>query len=191
MRRVSISVALLLLAMLAFHRLAADEGSLLFNSSGGFTADPRMIKELDRLVSQQQQSMRYITIRDANLFHKRFIDRCMGQLPDEVTIEYVGLLGTDNGRRKTRIVTDDVLGALSWHVQTDLVIFDMWISTMRTKETVVKCSIENRDVFVNVLGIDDGRGLDEKLPELGGHSVTELLSLLEIDTPKKKQESKQ
>jgi hypothetical protein len=84
-----------------------------------------------------------------------------------------------------RVVTDDVLGSLSWHVQADLVIFDMWISTMRTKETVVKYSIENRDLFVNVLGIDGGRGLDEKLPELGGHSVKGLLSLLEIDTQKR------
>jgi hypothetical protein len=42
---------------------------------------------------------------------------------------------------------------------------------MRTKETVVKCSIEDRDVFVNVLGIDGRRGLDENLPELGGRSV--------------------
>ena len=56
---------------------------------------------------------------------------------------------------------------------------------MQTKETVVKCSIENRDLFVNVLGINGGRGLDEKLPELGGHSVKQLLSLLEIDTQEK------
>jgi hypothetical protein len=61
----------------------------------------------------------------------------------------------------------------------------MWISTMRTKETVVKCSIEDRDVFVNVLGIDGRRGLDENLPELGGRSVKKLLSLLESDGQRK------
>ncbi len=40
----------------------------------------------------------------------------MDELPQEVTIQYAGILGTDNGRHKLRVVTDDVGGSLDWHV---------------------------------------------------------------------------
>jgi hypothetical protein len=191
-KRSSFVLALALVATPLFHYLTADEIPNLFNSGGGFTDDPQAIKEIERLVAQQRRSMRQITIREANLFHKRFIEICMRELPRTVTIHYVGLLGTDNGRKKVRIHTDanDVGGSLDWHVQADLVIFDMWISTMRTKETVAKCEIEKKDIFVNVLFVDGKRGLDDELAELGGSSVRKILSLLEGRSVKEKPPAK-
>lgn len=188
MKRSSFVLALALVATPLFHSLTADEIPNLFNSGGGFTDDPQEIKEIERLVAQQLRSMRQITIREANLFHRRFIEVCMKELPRTVTIQYVGLLGTDNGRKKVRIHTDanDVGGSLDWHVQGDLVIFDMRISTMRTKETVAKCEIEGKDIFVNVQFVDGKRGLDDELVELGGRSVKEILLLLERGSVKEK-----
>lgn len=179
MKHSSFALAIALFANPVFHHLTAQEPSPLFNIGGGFTDDPRMIQELERLDAQQRKSMQEITIRVANLFHKRFIDTCMEALPREVTLQYVGLLGTDNGRLKVRVLTDDVRGSLKWYVHADVVIFDMWISTMRTKETVAKCVIEKQDIFVNVLFVDGKRGLDDALTELGGRSVRRILSLLE------------
>ena len=74
MKHSSFVLAIALFANPVFHHLTAEETSPLFNSGGGFTDDPRMIKEIERLVAQQRKSMQEITLHVANLFHKRFIE---------------------------------------------------------------------------------------------------------------------
>ncbi len=179
-------LTLALVAVASFQHSTAEQPPIPASSGGGFTDDPQEIKEIERQVDQQQRSMRQITIREANLIHKWFIERCMDELPRAVTVQYVGLLGTDDGRLKTRVVTDDVGGSLGWHVQADLVMFGFWISTMPTKDTVAKCSVETKDIFVNVSFVDGNRGIDAKLQELGGHSVKDILLRIEKGNAKTK-----
>ena len=139
-------------------------GSTLFNQGGGFTNDPAEIKKLDRLARQRQLSMREITIRETTLFHMRIVNECMPTLPDNVFVQYNGQLRTDNGRLKLRVHHDDVVGVLDWAIHTEFVIFDIWLSSMRTQETVVQCKVGNRNLFVNVVNIESGRGGMTRFP---------------------------
>jgi hypothetical protein len=74
---------------------------------------------------------------------------------------------------------------LHWAVSgEDLVVFKFWISTQRTKQTLAKCKLEGRELFVNVDFVTGNQSVDEKLPELGGRSVREVLKHIEKPGPK-------
>jgi hypothetical protein len=147
-------------------------------NGSGFTNDPEEIKEIEQRAALMDKSMRQITIREANLFHKRFVETCMDHLPRNVSLHYHGELATDDGRRKQRIITDEVI-ALNWQVEDTVGLFCFWISTMPTKKTAAKCSIENRYNFVKVYFLMENKSVDEKLPRLGNQSVREILAHLE------------
>jgi hypothetical protein len=90
-------------------------------------------------------------------------------------------LGTDSGRLGQRFDDPEVTPLLEWDVHRGVVIFSLRISTRRTKETLVKCRVDEKDLFVSVPFVDDDRSVDAKLPELGGKSVREVLQFLERD----------
>ena len=145
---------------------------------GDLSADEDLIRD------QQLSDARRITLRQANVFHFYFIERCMEVLPDEVRCRNGGLLATDRGQRVgQRVVApmDDAIGApLQWSVyRNGIGIFSVWISTKRTKQTLAKCAIEGQDIFLNVCFVSHFRNVDAKLPEFGGRSVQEVLRLIE------------
>lgn len=176
MRRALFLLACVTIGMMVFLQLRVD--------GSGFTSDPKEIEEIDRRLSLQGKSMREITIREANLFHKQFVETCMENLPREITLQYIGNLGADNGRHKQRILTDEVTAVLHWNVQDHSVRFSFWISTMETKDTLARCSIEKPDIFVNVDFVDGDRSVNQKLPELGNQSVKDVLYYLNLPRAK-------
>lgn len=119
-----------------------------------------------------------ITAFQINRFHQRLIEQCMPLLPKEVELQYLGVVSTNNGRKKT-IIKDDFGLPLSWAFQDDIVVFSLWISTAPTHATTARCRLDDSTLYVNVDGIDQNRGVDDKLPELGFRSVRQILSSLE------------
>lgn len=95
--------------------------------------------DIRALIEQRQADQRRITIREANLFHRHFIDTCMEVMPQEVTLGYDGLLATDNGRHPLRTFGNviDLGWPVHWGVGRDLLgVFGLWISTQPTKQTL-------------------------------------------------------
>ena len=131
---------------------------------------------------QEQQikaDSRAISIRLANLFHYKFVTSCMQHIPDNLQVQYGGHLGTDSGRLGQRFNDSEVTLFLEWDVHGDLVVFSFRISTKPTKHTLAKCQVDNTELFVEANFVDKNRPVDEKLPELGGLSVKEVLLYLE------------
>jgi hypothetical protein len=153
-------------------------------SHGGEKPDgaARFVKELppDRAAffKQLEADERRITVRQANLFHYRFIHTCMTRLPPNLTVQQGGLLATFNAAKGIWLA-DSIGDPLSWTVFKDLGVFEFWITTAKTKFTLAKCTLEGTDIYVNVIDACGKRTVDEKLPELGGKSVREVFS--EID----------
>jgi hypothetical protein len=134
------------------------------------------------LLEQRFSDARRITIRQANLFHRRFIEACMKSLPVEVHALYAGNLGYDNGRLKLR-VNDEIGHPLGWDVaKRSIGLFSIWISTKETSQTLAKCNIEGRDLYVNVDSVKDNRSVDEKSTELDDQSVRDVVSRIEDKT---------
>jgi hypothetical protein len=127
-----------------------------------------------RWFEQQESDANRITAHQLNLFHRRFIDKCMSAIPERFEVQYLGLLGTDNGRHRQNI--KDHLGLpLHWAVQDHVRLFTVWISTKPTEITVAKCILDDVTVYVNVGFVDEDRSPLEKLPELNGRSVRDIL----------------
>ena len=170
------------------------------------------------LTTLQEADQRRITIREANLFHRQFLNTCMKTIPGILVFEYSGVLATDDGRHPPRVygttfATEDVvvigeetagptadvvttrerggfvpltkkhsLGEpLHWTVGKEDMsgVIGVWISTERTKQTLAKCRLEDREFFVNVDFVARGESVDSMLPELGGRSVREVLKPIE------------
>ncbi len=134
-------------------------------------------------LKQQQADQRQLTIREANLFHRHFIDTCMKAMPIHTTLSYDGLVATDNGRLPLQLVSEEInVGdPLRWGVGSGdgFGLFEFWISTQHTKQTLAQCTLEGRQLFVNVDFVGFDHGIDDKLPALGGQSVREVLAHLE------------
>jgi hypothetical protein len=145
---------------------------------GGATADPVLMKLMD-------EEERKITIRQANLFHREFMARCVDDLPLDVGFQYRGPLTVGSSRKGQR-VEGEPAGVLEWCVYRNVVLFSFWISTVRTHQTVAKRRIEGTAIFVNISFTDENRSLDEAFPELGGRSVRDVVSRLEGDRCKSK-----
>ena len=139
------------------------------------------------LMKLEREAERKISIRQANLFHREFMSRCVDDLPLDVGFWYQGPLFTGSSRKGQR-VQGEPAGILTWVVHRNVVLFSLWISTVRTSQTVSKCKIEGKDIFVNVDFVDKFRSLDEAFPELGGRSVRAVVSRLEQDPAMSKKE---
>ena len=170
------AVGIAAIAMMPLAIRAAETAGEEAASRSGFVAE--LTAEEAQLIAQREADSRRITILEANLIHARFIDRCMERLPTGVALEYSGALGTENGGTGLRII-GGVGCPLEWAVHKNVVIFSFWISTRRMKETLAKCSIEGKDIFLNVSFVDEARSVDAKLAELGGRSVREVVSAIE------------
>ncbi|MEX2173729.1 MAG: hypothetical protein WD872_05160 [Pirellulaceae bacterium] len=126
-----------------------------------------------------------ISAWEINEFHRRFVALCMQDLPDAVTVQYIGAVATDNGRLKLRVEDDAQKHRfpLSWHVVRDVVLFEFWISTKKTTATVSKCQIDGRTIYVNVSFVDKDRDVKAPLTALGGASVQSVLQKLALPGP--------
>ncbi len=139
---------------------------------GDVSGWPPEVFAKSRLIEEDE---RRITIREANLFHRHFIDTCMTVLPREVTFGNDGLLATDNGRHslnprpRGQIYIANPLSSGAADAD-QLGIFGFWISTRQTTQTIAHCVLEGRQLFLNVDYVKDGRSVDDKLPALGGQS---------------------
>jgi hypothetical protein len=147
---------------------------------------PELPPDAAAILKQRRGDERRITIRQANLFHRHFIDACMGAMPEDVKLSYGGVLAAENGREtlKVELTIVNLGDTLHWRLASSFGIFSVWISTERTKQTLAKCNLEGQDIFVNVDFVRDSRSVDDKLPELGGRSVREVLSNIEKPGPK-------
>lgn len=133
--------------------------------------------DADKLFRVYQQQEQEITLMKATLFHELLLERCTDVLPDSVQIQYGGPLHSESQRRG-QVVHQPPPDVLDWNIYHSKVIFSVWISTIRTKKTVVKCKVQDEDLFVNVTFVDEGRSVDAKLEELGDKSVKEILAEL-------------
>jgi hypothetical protein len=140
----------------------------------GGTNDPELMK-------LKREAERKISIRQANLFHREFMSRCVDDLPLDVGFWYQGPLFTGSSRTGLRVLGEPAC-ILEWVVHRNVVLFSLWISTVRTSQTVSKCKIEGKNIFVNVSFVDEFRSLDEAFPELGGRSIREVVSRLAHDS---------
>lgn len=135
-------------------------------------------------IEQKRADEQRITIRQANLFHARFIETVMSELPPKATLLYAGRLRTDDGARYGFRKKASVGNPLGWHVQGEgIVTFSFWISTQRTTDTVVETEVEMQKLFVNVNHVNANRGLDTPLPELGNLTVRQTLAKLNKPWP--------
>ncbi len=150
-------------------------GSFLLITQVAFAAEPKRDDEVELADSRR------ISAWEINEFHRRFVALCMKDLPEEVTVHYLGTVATDNGRLKHRV--EDVDGQmagflLSWHVVRDKVLFEFWISSKKTTATVSQCQIDGRTIHVNVSFVDMDRDVEDPLTALGGASVHGVLQKL-------------
>src|SRR4029078_10828932 len=106
------------------------------------------------------------------------VTHCMPAMPDEVTLQYAGLVALDNGRAKQRI-HGSIGMPLQWDVQDDFILFSVLITTKRLPNSLAKCTVAGREIYVNVGLVDGDRGVDRKLPELGSKTIRDILTKLE------------
>jgi hypothetical protein len=135
----------------------------------------------DKAEAKVLADSKQISAWEVNEVHRRFISLCMQELPDEVTLHYLGTVVTDNGRLKQRVEHPhghNIGALLSWHVVRDLVLFEFSISTTKSEGTVSQCTIEGRTLYVNVSFVDKNRDIKVPLPELGGVSVQDVVRKL-------------
>jgi hypothetical protein len=153
--------------------------------------DLRTPTETDEEVRRlYQQSERHISLLAANLFHDRFIDRCLKLLPEELHLTYGGDLGLYSRPPKVTVKGSAQSNALIWSVDgKSFGVFRFWLSTERVSLTAGKVMIDGQPLFINIDFVDENRGVDAKLSQLGNRSVREVLKLLE-DEPEKKTDRK-
>lgn len=149
----------------------------------GFVA--QLTPEESQLVNDQMAAAREVSVLQANIIHARFLDRCLEPLPEGVALGYGGMLCREGSRTGQRIV-GSFGSPVEWDVHKNIAVFSFWVSTRRTKDTLATCSIEGKDIFVNVSFVDENRSVDAKLPELGGRSVREVVSAIERPSAEEK-----
>jgi len=144
----------------------------------------RVILERPRELSAQYRAdERVVTARQVNLFHLRFIETVMDDLPKLVALDYQGLVATDRERSRPR-KDGDIGLPLSWALGYDgRAVCTFWISTQPTPETVGDVPIEGQKLFVNVDSVMGNSGVDIPLAELGDHSVRQTLAKLNKPWP--------
>jgi hypothetical protein len=134
-----------------------------------------------------EESCQTIKLVTANLFQERFVDRCLKNLPNELHLQYGGFL-TKYTSPGSKLEGEAENSSIVWTVYTDrgpTSCFNFWLSTRPTDETVQHVKIKSDDLYLNVDFVDENRGVDAKLPQLGNRSVRDVLKLLE-DKPEKK-----
>lgn len=159
-------------------------GSRRKNDRAPFTRDPDPAAEAAAKELERDENI--ITVRTANRFHLAVIARLLEHMPPEceLSIQYGGILATDDGNRNFRVV-GSIGNTLQWTVSDEsLPVFGMTISTKRTKKTLAACRIGDDVVFVSVDFIqdrdpNDPKSLDEPRAELGMFSVRKTVQLLE------------
>ena len=144
----------------------------------------RVILERPRELSAQYRAdERVVTARQVNLFHLRFIETVMDDLPRLVALDYQGLVATDCEQDRPRKAGDIGL-PLSWALGHDgRAVCTFWLSTQPTPETAAEVPIEGQKLFVNVDSVIGNSGLDIPLPELGGLTVRQRLAKLNKPWP--------
>ncbi len=156
----------------------------LLASAAEESADPFVEKlppEIERLHAQERADTERITVRQANQFHRRFVDHVLGDLPKGLTFRYGGTLGRPerSGPQLGLLSIGEIGSPLRWDlVSGTRQVLTLWISTQLTAQTVVEITIEKERLFVNVEDIAAGRDPDAPAPELGGCTVREALQKL-------------
>ena len=143
---------------------------------------PSDIEELDRV---ERRSADQISVATAGMLHKLFIDRCIGILPENARLQYLGVMALDDGRAKQQVHDSGASYANHWNVDATPVAFSFWLSIEPTKQTVCKTVVNKQTLHVNVDFVDGNKGVDAKLPQLGKLSVREVLKMLENEPEKK------
>ena len=122
-----------------------------------------------------------MTIRQVNLLHRHFLQEVYEpfRVPgDDPFASDVGMHLTYKGK----VLTCDYRGSLVDESEEGSpldrsfarfrsVIFEISVTTAKTKFTLAKCNIEGQDFYANVVFICDGHTVDDKIPELGNQSV--------------------
>lgn len=138
--------------------------------------------EFEAKLRQMKVDADTISVRQANLLHYKFQTSCMKYLPDNLRFQYLGHMGTDGGRRGQRFNDPELTLFLDWRIYGALGVFDFRASTKPSKETLARCRVGNRDLFVSCTFVDHNRSVGANLPELGQRSVREVLKHLEDQT---------
>ena len=150
---------------------------------------PESLPNVIAVRKQQAADERCVTIRQANLLHRHFLEEVyepfqswesVGREPElpGTHLRYKGMLRRtcEGGLR----LADDVGDPLEWMFERlGEGVFTITVTTVKTKLTLAKCSIEGQDFYANVLWVFHGHTVDDRLPELGGHSVREVLARIE------------
>ena len=161
-------------------------------------AKTAFVKELPAAVAEACKQLdadeRRVTIRQANLFHRHLIDVLIDEsifasvrppYPPPLQVRYHGSLATEgvydiDGIIEKLTLEGSIGGPLSWSIGAGgLGIFDVDLTTAKTKFSLAKCSIEGQEFYANVMSVVDLHSVDDKLPQLGGKSVREVLAKIE------------
>lgn len=151
--------------------------------NGPKVSRPQFSRENDTVENRAIDDLRKrdlgrITLRQITGFHNSLVSLCGSKLPKDVRIRYLGSLAY--GRENLKILGQEDGLALDWSVEKSVRFFTLWVSTERTNQTLTSRKVECVEFFVNVDFVDEFRSVDEKMPELGGRSVRELLSFLSV-----------
>jgi hypothetical protein len=150
---------------------------------------PSRLPNVMALRAQQAADERRITIRQANLLHRHFLNeiyepfRSPRAVPGDITggmqVDYGGVL-RHSSESDLRIIGSsvDIGNPLEWMVCcNDKAIFQINVTTAKTKFALAKCTIEGQDFYANVIWVLDGKTVDDVV--LGKESVRQILSRIE------------
>lgn len=160
------------------------------------TSAPAVAAEDDSVRKEVSASLDEISVRDLNSFHLAFLSRCLLKLKAKqpLCLVYQGIVmdqgsKTIEGTRELSLriglkgrVHGSIGSPLEWTVfdnnRDEVVTF--WVSVRETNDTIAKCTVGGRTMFVN---IDSARErsdvLDAKCEAIGGISIRQFVKLIE------------
>ena len=133
----------------------------------------RSSPDLLALRKQEAEDERHVTVRQANLIHRHFIEEVYEPYwqgddfdLDGVWLHYGGILPRMNaGDPRTPADADS---PLEWQLMCGRkAVFTIAVTTVKTKFTLAKFTIEGKEFYANVPWVADGRSVYDDLPELG------------------------
>lgn len=172
-------------------------------STNGKKTPPAFSSELDTVESlaiekQMEEDLQRISLRTTELFHRHLVASLRSTLPETITIRNGSALARDHRESKGLEGKYEISGgpiqrqdlplsnALFWTVNAEVAVFKFWISTVRTNSTAAVCNVDKQTLYLNVDAVygknpeaDAKDAVDEKLEQLGGRTVREVLQIVE------------
>ncbi len=131
-----------------------------------------------RIDDEMPRDIERISIATVSRFHDMVVSKCLAELPGDLNLQNCGPIGTYTYARGQRLEGDPAWNCLTWQVNNDLGVFGFKVSLRKTAASVVDLQLDAHRLFVSVDSIQNGKDLDDRLPDLGGLSIRQVLNRL-------------